>query len=192
MVNKVNESYLEKLDLIRERVGVSYKEAKEALEICNGDVVEAIIYLEDKKIENPSPVFTTLEGFKKWLMELIGKGNINRIKIKKEDKVLVNVPVNAGVAVGFIAVIWTPIMLASVATAVVARLTIEITKADGSVEIVNTVIKNSVQDVGNKLGYFANNLKDKVKNRNSNEEIIIDDEPIYKYSITFDDLNDKK
>ena len=188
----MNESYLEKLDLIRERVGVSYKEAKEALEICNGDDVEAIIYIEDKKIENPSPVFTTLEGFKKWLMELIGKGNINRIKIKKEDKVLVNVPVNAGVAVGFIAVIWTPIMLASVATAVVARLTIEITKADGSVEIVNTVIKNSVQDVGNKLGYFASNLKDKVKNRNSNEEIIIDDEPIYKYSVTFDDLNDKK
>lgn len=192
MVNKMNESYLEKLDLIRERVGVSYKEAKEALEICHSDVVEAIIYLEDKKIENPSPVFTTLEGFKNWLMELINMGNINRIKIKKQDKVLVNVPINAGVAAGFIAVIWTPIMIASVATAVVARLTIEITKADGSVEIVNTVIKNSVQDVSGKLGEFANSLKDKVKNRNSNEEIVINDEPIYKYSVTFDDLDDKK
>ena len=37
---------LEKIDQIVERTGVSYAQAKEALEKAEGDVVEAIIYIE--------------------------------------------------------------------------------------------------------------------------------------------------
>ena len=37
---------LENVDLIVERTGVSYAEAKEALEKANGDVVDAIILIE--------------------------------------------------------------------------------------------------------------------------------------------------
>ena len=40
------ETTLEKIDEVRKRANVSYGEAKEALESCNGDVVEALIYLE--------------------------------------------------------------------------------------------------------------------------------------------------
>ena len=32
-------------------------------------------------------------------------------------------------------------------TAVLTKVTIEITKADGTVEVVNTIIKNTVEDV---------------------------------------------
>ena len=39
---------LEKVDQVRERTGVSYAEAKNALEISNGDVLNAIILLEEK------------------------------------------------------------------------------------------------------------------------------------------------
>ena len=39
---------LDKVDAVIERTYVTYAEAKEALETCNGDVLEAIIYLEDK------------------------------------------------------------------------------------------------------------------------------------------------
>ena len=45
----MSEITLEKVDLIRERTGVSYTEAKEALEAGNGDVVDALIYIENKK-----------------------------------------------------------------------------------------------------------------------------------------------
>lgn len=34
---------LEKVDQVKERTGVSYAEAKNALEVTNGDVLEAII-----------------------------------------------------------------------------------------------------------------------------------------------------
>ena len=37
---------LEKIDMLMERANISYKEAKEALELHDGDMVEALIYLE--------------------------------------------------------------------------------------------------------------------------------------------------
>ncbi|EAX48230.1 transcriptional regulator, Fis family [Thermosinus carboxydivorans Nor1] len=40
---------LEKIDIIRERTGVSYREAKEVLERNGGNVIEALIELESKK-----------------------------------------------------------------------------------------------------------------------------------------------
>ena len=43
---------LEKVDQVRERTGVTYAEAKNALEIANGDVLEAIIYIENIKEED--------------------------------------------------------------------------------------------------------------------------------------------
>ena len=43
---------IEKLDLIRERFNVSYKKAKEVLTETNGDVVEALIKLEESGTES--------------------------------------------------------------------------------------------------------------------------------------------
>lgn len=37
---------LEKIDMLMERANISYKEAKEALELHDGDMVEALIHLE--------------------------------------------------------------------------------------------------------------------------------------------------
>jgi len=39
---------LENIDELRKRANVGYKEAKEALVECDGDMVEAIIYIEEK------------------------------------------------------------------------------------------------------------------------------------------------
>lgn len=43
---------LEKIDMLMERANISYKEAKEALERHNGDMVEALIYLEASQKTN--------------------------------------------------------------------------------------------------------------------------------------------
>ena len=199
---------LEKLDMIKERTGVSYGEAREALEICEGDVVDAIIYLEEKKNNEPSPVDTSLEQFKEWLKSTVEKGNISRIKVKKDDKVIVDVPVNAGVAAGVIAVIWWPIAAILTATAVVSKVTIEITKDDGSVEVVNKLVKTTANDVKDKAPVVAEEVKDKasvvasdVKNRFKNfatnlknkgvqsENIISNDEPVYQYTVKFDETD---
>ena len=135
---------LEMVDKVIERTGVSYAEAKRALEHSEGNVLDAIIYLEKEEQIAEENKHETIDEVKIWLKDLINKGNVSRIKISKDEKVIVDVPVNAGIAAGVIAIIIPPILAFVVVAAVVTQVTIEITKVDGSVEVVNKYISKAV------------------------------------------------
>jgi len=159
----MSEITLEKIDVVRERTGATYGEAREALEVSDGNVVDAIIYMENNKKSAMNNLYTTKDEFFNWIKDLINKGNITRIKIKKDEKVIVDMPINAGIAVGVIAyAIWAPLIAIGVIGAVVTNITIEITKKDGSVEIINKAIKTTMQDVKEKVTGMASEVKEKV------------------------------
>lgn len=198
---------LEKVDQVRERTGVSYAKAKEALEHANGDVLEAIILLEaEMKNEGPSNdemsgnnTTETVEEFKVWLKDLINKGNISRIKVSKDEKVLVDVPVNAGIAAGIIGIIIPPILAFVVVAAVVTQVTIEITKSDGTVEVVNKYITKTVNEVKEKASGFTEKVKEKFEDVNVNTSSSSTknkdtdlDENTFTYTVKFEDVDDKK
>lgn len=160
---------LEKVDQVRERTGVNYAEAKQALEASNGDVLNAIILLEEKSKYNnvnENKQSETINEFKVWLKDLINKGNVTRIKITKDGKSIVDVPVNAGIAAGIIAIIIQPILAFVVVAAVVTQVTIEVTKADGSVEVINKYISSAVNEAKDKANDFAGKVKEKVQDVN--------------------------
>ncbi|MFD3157576.1 DUF4342 domain-containing protein [Haloimpatiens sp. FM7330] len=196
----MSEISLEKIDVIRERTGVSYTEAKEALEICNGNVVDALVYIENNS--NKEDMYTTKDEFLDWIKNLIKEGQVNRIKIRKDDKVIVDIPVNAGVAAGVLSLlIWWPLVVAGVVTAVFTKVTIEITKSDGSVEVVNKIIKTTADEVKEKMKDAGTDIKEAVKdasgdikekfnkrNKEGNKEY----ENVYKYTVDFDEENDDK
>ena len=198
---------LEKVDQVRERTGVSYAKSKEALEHTNGSVLDAIILLESEmknensfndgmKVNNGAE---TVEEFKIWLKDLINKGNVSRIKISKDEKVLVDVPVNAGIAAGIIGIIIPPILAFVVVAAVVTQVTIEITKSDGTVEVVNKYITKTVNDVKEKAAGFTEKVKEKFEDMNvntsssstHNNDIDLD-ENTFTYTVKFEDVDDKK
>lgn len=94
---------LEKIDQVVERTGVTYEEARAALEEVGGDVLEAIIYLEtsrkgfaDNMSSNINDKKETIIGV---LKELIKKGNITRVIIRSEEKIVLDLPIYIG-AVG--------------------------------------------------------------------------------------------
>jgi translation elongation factor EF-Ts len=69
---------LEKIDALRERVGVSYRVAKELLEKNNGDILEALIDFENEKGTNWTQEFSVRSGeVIDKVKQLIHKGNIN-------------------------------------------------------------------------------------------------------------------
>lgn len=196
---------LEKVDQVIERTGVTYAEAKNALEIANGDVLEAIIYIENIKEEdakeNSKIKAETIDEFKKWLKDLINKGNITRIKISKDEKEIVDVPVNAGIAAGVIAIIFPPLLAFVLIAGVVTQITIEITKADGTVEVVNKYISKAVEDIKDAASGVAEKVKNKVdevkKDKFSSDEYDVNvdkskenenkDSNSYTYTVKFDD-----
>ena len=186
---------------------VTKEQAKEALEHTNGSVLDAIILLESEmknensfndgmKVNNGAE---TVEEFKIWLKDLINKGNVSRIKISKDEKVLVDVPVNAGIAAGIIGIIIPPILAFVVVAAVVTQVTIEITKSDGTVEVVNKYITKTVNDVKEKAAGFTEKVKEKFEDMNvntsssstHNNDIDLD-ENTFTYTVKFEDVDDKK
>lgn len=187
---------LEKIDIIRERTGVSYTDAKEALEACSGNVVDALIYIEQNKKTTMNNIYTTKDEFFDWLKDLVKKGNINRIRIKKDEKTIVDIPVNAGIAATLTVLIWPPLIAIGILTAVVTKVTIEITKDDGTVEVVNKIIKTGVKDTMQDMKETVKDVKDKVfdaassvKDKFSNKEEKDEEENTYQYTVKFEDID---
>jgi hypothetical protein len=184
----MTEITLEKIDIIRERTGASYTEAKEALEACGGNVVDALIYIEEQKKEPVENMFSSKEEFFDWLRDLINKGNVNRIRVKKDEKVLIDIPVTAGAAAMLTALIWPPILAVGLITAVVTKVTFEITKSDGTVEVINTAFKKSMDDVKDKVYDAAEDIKDKFKGKGKEGD---KDENVYQYTVKFDEMENE-
>lgn len=184
----MSEVTLEKIDIIRERTNASYEEAKEALEACSGNIVDALIYIEKQNKSMKEDLYTTKDEFICWLKELIKKGNITRIRIKKDDKVVVDIPINAGIAATLLSIVWPPLLGIGFLTAVFMKVTVEITKDDGSVEIVNKIIKTTAKDLKGKVTDFASEVKEKF-NSNKTEK---DEENSYSYTVKFEDLDKNK
>lgn len=206
----MSEITLEKIDIIRSRTKLSYSEAKELLEKCDGDVVEALIYHEKMKEKDSKSfmedVSITFEEFIAYMKEIIKKGNVRRIKVKKDEKVLIDIPVNAGIALGIVALMQPILLVVGTATALLTKLEIEITKADGSVEVVSKIIKSAFNDTKDKAYDAAEDIKEKAyeaasdikekftngdKNHNYNEE---KEKEIntFTYTVKFDDDNEPK
>ena len=192
----MNEITLEKIDIVKERTGVTYAEAKEALELCNGNVVDALIHVEQNQKKAMEGLYTTKDELVAWIKDLVNKGNVSRIRMKKQDKVILDVPLNAGVATGALALIIQPLLVVLGAGAVFAlatNITIEITKNDGSVEVVNKIVKDTVTDVKDKVTDLASDIKDKISNRRHNDvnNDVNNDSNVYKYTVTFDDMEEE-
>ena len=195
----MSEITLEKIDIIRERTEATYAEAKEALEFCEGNVVDALIKIEEKQKSERNQTYATKEEFLNWIKEVIKKGNVTRIKIKKEEKVIIDLPITGGIAATVVAyLIWAPLLAIGVLTAVVSKVTIEITKDDGSVEVINKLIKTTVDDVKDKVNdittevkgkvnEFTSDVKDKVSHMNNKKT---DEENVYKYTVKFEDVDE--
>lgn len=118
---------LEAIDAVRERTGVSYKEAKEALEQAGGSVVDAIVLLEEKSTAKTDDVLEKIKA-------AVKEGNVNKIRVKRDGKVLLTVPVNAGIAGGLVGLAVAPWwgILAAAAAAYGFNCKFEIVKDDGS------------------------------------------------------------
>lgn len=128
---------LEKIELVKDRTGATYAEAKEALEKAEGSVVDAIIDLEEKMNKDhdavdggslkDSPIFAKMK-------EIVEKGNVTKILVRKGGKTIVNFPLTAGV-IGAALVPWGAIL--GIIAAVGTQCDIEFVDEKGEVIDIN-------------------------------------------------------
>lgn len=106
----------EKVEKLRERANVSYEEAKQALLACDGDILEAMIYLEklgktsgmartgfadkeqeagpeQKQEEGDKSFGEVMKRFGRFCVRWIEKGNRNSFCMERGGKEILRVPV---------------------------------------------------------------------------------------------------
>ncbi|KUO73038.1 MAG: hypothetical protein APF77_20405 [Clostridia bacterium BRH_c25] len=111
---------LNQIDELRERTGVSYTDAKEALENCGGDMLEAIVYLERNKKARPSRTACPGTSFSDKISALLNKGSSTRCIMYKQNRVILNISVNIVVLIGIITI---PLIGLTAAGLLIALLT---------------------------------------------------------------------
>ena len=140
---------LEKMDALRRRLNITYKQAKDALDSVNGDLAQALINLESAgakpQSEPPSywsePEKSAAGNLVRSIIDqikgVIQEGNVTKVRLKDKGRTLIEIPATMGVA-GLAVMLFSPLMLALGAagaiTAVNKELVLEIEKSDGSIE----------------------------------------------------------
>ncbi len=93
------------------------------------------------------------------IKEIVSKGNVSRVLVRKGENVILNIPVTVGVVgavVGITAAKWAT--LAAVLATVGFGCTVEIVKDDG--EIVNVLSEEDNQKIHEKASDIVDDVKD--------------------------------
>ena len=148
---------LEKIELVKDRTGVTYKEAKEALEAAEGNVVDAIINIEESiDAKDKSKVTDYASVVIERVKELVKKGNVSRIVVKKDEELILNLPLN----VGIIGTVMAPIaMLAGIVAAFGTKCVIEVIKDDGTIIDVSEMASDAAAVAVEKGSELADEIK---------------------------------
>ena len=146
---------LEKMDALKERMHISYAQAKEALDACGGDVAMALVYLEEQGLsyidgqgygaaedgEEEKWDKEKAEHFVRGIVEqvktFIREGNVTKVRLISGEKTLFEIPATIGV-LGVGIMLFSPLLAIltafGAATAMMKEMVFEVEKADGTVE----------------------------------------------------------
>ena len=191
---------IEAIDQVMERVpGATYAEVREALIKSDGDVIDAIILLQENSTEKENKNKKTFEEvfgkdsdkIKEEITELLRKSNVIRIVIEKNGKIIMNIPITVGV----VGVVFAPILtLIGLSASVLAKYRIKIENEDeGTIvdlgefseeklNIIKDMISSTAKDVKEAVDKKNKNTED--KNESDNDDVII--------NLNKDDYREKK
>ncbi len=118
---------LEAVEKVMEETGLDYKEAKALLEKTDGNAEQAV-----RSLNEEAPEATRIVEKVK---AMIKEGNVDRVKVTRKGEVILNLPVNVGIAGGLIGLAAAPgaMILAAIA-GYGLDCKIEVVKNDGSID----------------------------------------------------------
>ena len=170
--------HFEMVEKLREKSGVSYEDAKAALEASNWDLLDAIVVLEgegkitegakgfstkkeEPRMENPRAEFkSAMSGITTQLGKAIKKGNEIMLDVHREGKVMFSMPMTVVVLLMiFAGYVVLPMMLIALFVGVTYKIN---GGKNAAVDVVNNVM--------DKASELANTIKTEVENNKTEGE----------------------
>ena len=172
---------IEMVDQIMERFPyVTYKQAKEALIKTDGDVLEAIILIENSEeasaFDGFEKKFTVeTEKVRDQLADLLKQATLVRVVVEKDSKIMLNIPLGIGV----VGVAVMPIVtLLGLSAAMLSKYSVKIVDANSGQEVdLGNLTPEKVEILKEILFNSFSSMKDtiKPKHESNEEEDTVDD-----------------
>lgn len=148
---------LEKIDQVVERTGVSFEAARDALNACDGDVIEAIINIEKSYGESAGKGLKIADLIDT-LKEYVRKGNVSKIIVENDGEVILNLPVT----IGAIGIILAPVAaVLGAGAAAVMKIQVKIQDHEGNIIDINKITAEKIEVLKKK----GEELKNKMTNK---------------------------
>ena len=155
-----------KVEELAKITGVSFEDAKDALRACNGDMTDAMVYLEKLGKVNTNNISSqpnkSFDNVKEPVGKFVNYMTKNKFNIQKEENTIVKVPVGVAIIFGIAAApITVPAILVSMACGYEYSLS-----GENNMDKINQVV-DKVENVTVKVKDECVNL---VQNDNTNKE----------------------
>ena len=123
---------IQAVEQVMNETGMEYKDAKALLEQNEGDPEKAIgKFFESVPEDDKQKTDDIISKIK----ELVEKGNVERIQITKDDRIVLSVPVNVGIIGGIFGAVYAPWALIAGAIASFGfGCKVEVVKKDGTTD----------------------------------------------------------
>jgi len=178
-----NKITIETIDEVSKRIpNATYAEIKEALEICDGEVIDAIIYLEGRKGNTSSKKSKISideifgkdgDKIKSQLKEILRKSSVVRVIIDKNGKIIMNIPLTVGV----VSLALGPLVtLVGLSAAVIGKFNIKVqNEDDGTTLDLGELTEEKLNILKEMITNAAKEVKDAVSEKNKDNKDITDE-----------------
>jgi len=181
-----NKITIETIDEVSKRIpNATYAEIKEALEICDGEVIDAIIYLEGRKGNTSSKKSKISideifgkdgDKIKSQLKEILRKSSVVKYIIDKNGKIIMNIPLTVGV----VSLALGPLVtLVGLSAAVIGKFNIKVqNEDDGTTLDLGELTEEKLNILKEMITNAAKEVKDAVSEKNKDNKDITDEEKV--------------
>lgn len=155
------------MEILKEKFGITYREAKEVLEENDNNLIEALIYLEENSsYASCCPMKSYLWEVKKKLADLYVEGSNQRVIISRKGNVLVDIPLTAVVVSSFAFVLYPILIPIKIGGILLFDIDIKVIDKSGNIYDVNSNVKKKVSSTistsKEKIGGIISNVDLKV------------------------------
>lgn len=167
------------MEILKQKFKVSYREAKEVLELHENDLIESLIFLEERYPEHDvCPVKSYLNTIKNKIAYLYEEGSNQRMIISRKGELLADIPLTAVVLSSFVFVLYPILIPIKLGGVLLFDLDFEIIDKSGKIYNVNSDIKG-------KVDYVISTSKDKINDIISNKDIKVTADELKNKAVNF-------
>lgn len=158
-----NNALFQNMEILKEKFKISYKEARDVLEMNDNDLIDSLIYLEENYPESGCPIKSYLNILKNKLTYLYEEGSNQRIVISRKGELLADIPLTAVVLSSFVFVLYPILIPVKLGGVLLFDLDFEIVDKCGKVYNVNSDIKSKITNMiaNTDIKSTADDLKNK-------------------------------